>query len=116
MDRFLYALGILHVGQETAKTLAKKFQSRVSTLGIKEVANFFEKISLEELKEISDIGEKVASSIKEWFSNKRNQKFLEKLNQAGIKASPFARKNLGSIGGVKYLFDRHSSINVSSTG
>ncbi len=100
LDRFLYALGILHVGQETAKTLAKKFQSRVSTLGIKEVANFFEKISLEELKEISDIGEKVASSIKEWFSNKRNQKFLEKLNQAGIKLLPLQEKTSGVLAGL----------------
>jgi len=79
--RFIYALGILQVGEETAVALARYFP--VSR--IKELIKKYRSLSLENLQEIPDVGPKVAQSIYNWFYNERNIKFLEKLEKFGIK-------------------------------
>ena len=69
----------MHVGEETAKSLAKKFQNSSSKINISCLAGFFEKISPEGLREISDIGPKVAQSIHSWFLEEKNRKLLKNL-------------------------------------
>ena len=69
LARFIYALGIRNVGEETAIDLAKYFQT----------LNQIKKAKLEDFEKILDIGPVVAKSIYEWFSEKENLKFLEKL-------------------------------------
>ncbi|MCD6528415.1 NAD-dependent DNA ligase LigA [bacterium] len=78
LARFIYALGIRHVGEETAIDLANYFGS----------LDKLKKASKEELKAIPDIGEIVAESIYNWFQNKRNQKLIHDLIRAGIKILP----------------------------
>lgn len=74
LSRFIYALGIRHVGEEMAITLAKHF----STLEkIKES-------SKEELEAVLDVGPKVAESIFEYFRNEENLELIEKLLKAGV--------------------------------
>jgi len=75
LSRFIYALGIRHVGEEMAVTLARKFGSLEK----------IEDVTQEELEAVEDIGPKVAESISEYFSNKDNQKFIKKLLSSGIK-------------------------------
>ena len=67
--RFLFALGILHVGEETANLLAKEF-GRLQNL---------EKTGVEELEKIEGIGSVVAQSIFEWFNDKHNKELLGRL-------------------------------------
>ncbi|MBI5786976.1 MAG: NAD-dependent DNA ligase LigA, partial [Candidatus Niyogibacteria bacterium] len=74
LDRFIFALGIPHVGSETALDLARKFGSLAR---LKEA-------KLDELNAIKDIGEVVARSIYQWFGNDRNQKLLEKFEKVGV--------------------------------
>jgi DNA ligase (NAD+) len=74
LERFLFGLGILQVGEETAIDLAKNFP------GLEKI----KKASIEGLKKIQDVGPKVAESIYKWFRDKRNLEFLEKLKKAGI--------------------------------
>ncbi|MBI4993783.1 NAD-dependent DNA ligase LigA [Candidatus Wolfebacteria bacterium] len=81
LQRFIYSLGILHIGEETASVLSKQFP--VSS--IKEFIKKYEALSLEDLQKIRDIGPKVAQSVYDWFLSQRNIKFLEKLDRAGIK-------------------------------
>lgn len=87
LSRFLYGLGIIHVGEETARLLAQKFgeSHRGETSSPEQMAHFFKYLSLEQLEEIPDIGPKVAESIHEWFKNDRNQKLLEKFEKAGVR-------------------------------
>jgi len=80
LPRFIYSLGILHIGEETALLLAKQYP--VSS--IKELIKKFQKLTIEDLQNIRDIGPKVAQSIYNWFREKRNIKFLEKLGKSGI--------------------------------
>jgi len=73
--RFIYALGIRHIGEETAIDLANHFKN------LKELGN----INKEELEKIENIGEVVTKSIYNWFQNKKNLKLLDKLKRAGVK-------------------------------
>ena len=75
LSRFIFALGIKHVGEETAVDLAKKFGT------LKKVRE----ATLEEFNAVPNIGEVVAKSLHEYFSDKHNQKLIDDLLQAGVK-------------------------------
>ena len=85
LPRFIYSLGILHVGEETSRLLAGKFRIQDMKLKMKDIILQSKKWTIEELQEIRDIGPKVAESIYSWFHNERNIKFLEKLDKVGVK-------------------------------
>ncbi len=85
LPRFLYALGILHIGEETALLLAKQVLISNSQFPIKEVIKKYEKLTIEDLQTIPDIGPKVAESIYSWFHEKHNIAYLEKLDKVGIQ-------------------------------
>jgi DNA ligase (NAD+) len=81
LARFLVALSIPHVGEETAEDIAEHFGT-------------LEKIkdaSIEQLFEVYGIGEKVAESVKSYFSDSVQQKFVEKLLQNGVEIKSEAR-------------------------
>ncbi len=71
LPRFIYALGIRNVGEETSQDLAEYFGSLEK----------IEKTDFDELQKIKDIGPVVAKSIEAWFVNERNKKLLEKLKK-----------------------------------
>ncbi|MBI3134673.1 MAG: NAD-dependent DNA ligase LigA [Bacteroidetes bacterium] len=73
-ERVLFAFGIRHVGETVAKKLARHFKS-VDKL---KAAGFDELISVDE------IGEKIAVSIQQFFSDEKNERILEKLKSNGI--------------------------------
>ncbi len=75
LSKLLYGLGIRHVGRNTAKLLAKRFAS------LDELA----KCSVEQLLAIHEIGDKVAESVVDYFSNPEKRFMLEKLQGAGVK-------------------------------
>ena len=75
LPRFIFALGIRNVGEETAHDLFEYIGSLEK----------LKRASLEGLQEITDIGPIVAKSIYFWFREKRNLGFLEKLKKVGIK-------------------------------
>ncbi|OIO46020.1 NAD-dependent DNA ligase LigA [bacterium (Candidatus Gribaldobacteria) CG10_big_fil_rev_8_21_14_0_10_37_21] len=85
LERFIYSLGILNVGLETSVLIAQKLKMKNEKLKIKEVANFYKELSLEALQSVEDIGPIVARSIYDWFGNKQNIVFLDKLDEAGVK-------------------------------
>ncbi|MDO8536920.1 MAG: NAD-dependent DNA ligase LigA, partial [bacterium] len=96
LARFIYSLGILHVGEETANVLSREiYNSQFSRprRGSPSAAIFkpthvlriFQKMSLEDLQKIPDVGPKVAQSIYDWFHESRSIKFLEKLEEVGVK-------------------------------
>ncbi|MFH1462753.1 MAG: NAD-dependent DNA ligase LigA [bacterium] len=73
--RFIYALGIRHVGEETAIALADYFGS----------VNQLKRAAKEELEEIPDVGKVVSESIYNWFQSEKNQKLLDDLLRVGVK-------------------------------
>jgi DNA ligase (NAD+) len=69
--RFLFALGIRHVGEQTAKDIAKHFQT-ISRL---------QNATHEELSHVEGVGEKVAESIRLYFSNDKSLRDIARLLQ-----------------------------------
>ncbi|MDD4930974.1 MAG: NAD-dependent DNA ligase LigA, partial [Candidatus Colwellbacteria bacterium] len=83
IERFIYSLGIIHVGEETAITLSTMFDEG-QIIEPRDIGHRFEKMAEEELLSLPDIGPKVAKSIKIWFSDEKNAKLLEDLSKAGV--------------------------------
>ena len=74
LGRFIYALGIRHVGEATAKELATHFGSIDGLLQASE----------EQLLEVADIGPVVARSLLDFFADPLNRELVEQLRAAGI--------------------------------
>ncbi len=77
LHKFIYALGIPHVGEETAFALAKKFHKLKN----------LRRASQEKLNAIPDIGSVVAKSIYEWFEKPYNSKLISKFEKAGVRVT-----------------------------
>jgi DNA ligase (NAD+) len=76
LERFIYALGIRHVGTQTAIDLAKRFESLESLATA----------TIDELKSVEGIGEVVAESVVAWFADEDNQALIKKFKQVGVEA------------------------------
>ena len=75
LERFIYSLGIRHIGLENAKLLSKHFVS------FSKFKNLSKKIDYEEILNIDGIGETQVSSVKNFFSNEANIKVLNELEK-----------------------------------
>jgi DNA ligase (NAD+) len=80
LDRFLFALGIDHVGATVAQLLADHYGA----------VEPMRDASEDELQEIKGVGPEVATSVHRFFSSARNRKVLDRLAQAGVR--PVAQK------------------------
>ena len=74
-ERVLFALGIRYVGETVAKKLAYSLHN----------IEALENASFEELKNIDEIGEKIAESIVNFFKEGKNKQLVDDLKQAGLK-------------------------------
>jgi DNA ligase (NAD+) len=81
LARFLWSLGIRHVGEGTANALAESFVSleKVRSAG------------LEALKEVPDIGDVVAESVHAYFKDARHQKEIDAMLKEGVTVEPLKR-------------------------
>jgi len=77
LARFLYALGILHVGEYAAKLLARHFR------GLEDLYN----VSPDRIAGIKQMGEKIARSVSDFFSDPENIRTLETLKSLGLEIS-----------------------------
>lgn len=111
LDRFLFSLGIRHIGEQTSQIIgrflqnkevpnelmkapSKREKAQTSLFGDEEVdADMFpipaimyamERTSLEELTSIEGLGDKVATSLYDWFGEDGNTEFLQKLFAKGV--------------------------------
>ncbi len=83
--KFIYAMGIKHVGEETAVDIGKKLLEYKNIKNPKEVIDIAKKLKIDQWQNIPNIGPKVAESVSEYFNDKNNLAFLKKLDKAGIK-------------------------------
>jgi DNA ligase (NAD+) len=75
LGRFLFALGIRHVGETTAKDLARHFGSLEALM----------RASVEQLLEVPDVGPIVAASVHAFFAQPHNREVVEQLLAAGVQ-------------------------------
>ena len=104
-ERVLFALGICFVGETVAKKIAKSFRD------IEEL----EDADLEKLKNIDEIGEKIAQSILVYFANPSNRELVNRLKAAGLQfyqkeedLSEYTDKLAGQSIVISGVFTHHS--------
>ncbi|MFN3565762.1 MAG: helix-hairpin-helix domain-containing protein, partial [Burkholderiaceae bacterium] len=84
LERFIYALGIRHVGESTARDLARHFGSLDALMAADEAA----------LLEVPDVGPVVAASIARFFAEPHNREVIAQLRAAGVhwREGPAAKR------------------------
>ncbi len=124
LERFIFALGIRHIGLENAKLISKHYVSFLKFQNLSKTKNY------QDLLNIDGIGETQVSSIKSFFANQINLKVLDELskilliNNAVTKEQNGLLKNksflvTGKLNGisraeVKSLIEENSGITVST--
>ncbi len=92
LPRFIYGLGIRHVGVQTAIDLATHLHS------LDKLANS----SIDDLAQIEGIGEVVAEAIAEWFEEPLNKLLIEKFKKVGVQPKP-AEQVTGPLTGKSFV-------------
>ena len=91
LERFLYGLGIRHIGAQTAIDLANHFES-IERLAL---------ATIDELREVDGVGEIVAESVVAWFADEDNMKLLQKFADLGV--APQFNKKSGRLVGQSFV-------------
>jgi len=95
LDRFLYALGIRHVGQRIAQILAEHFKG----------LDALKKADVEDLKRIAEIGPEIARSVADFFARRANRAVLDRLKDSGVEVQPMpAGEKSQPLKGKKFVF------------
>ena len=109
LDKFIFSIGIRHIGQENAKTLANFFKKSVK---FSELFNSSKrKEILKNLDALDGIGETQVKSVEDFFSNKKNAEIIQNLINAlkikdyekKIKSGKLSNKNIMFTGGFKKM-------------
>lgn len=104
LSRFIYGLGILNVGEETARLLAQTATDLGSKISKPEdLWNLFQKFSLDELQELPDVGPKVAESIINWFKDESNGRLLGKMSKFGVELMSEKKLDNGKLAGKSFV-------------
>ncbi|HPD56964.1 MAG TPA: NAD-dependent DNA ligase LigA [Smithellaceae bacterium] len=94
LDKFIYALGIRHVGERTAKLLAERFGS-IENLMTAEI---------EDLTAINEIGPEIAASIVEFFHEPKNKAVMKKFEKAGVIPQKKEISRNAPLAGKSFVF------------
>jgi len=127
LSRFIYGLGIRHVGEETAGLLAEKIGEKIEAddkkiltnqadalkdkrenLSISKLIKYFQKFELTDLEKMSDVGPIVARSIYDFWRAETNLKRLVKFSSNGVslkidKAGALASAGFGKFSGKSFV-------------
>ena len=82
LERLIFGLGIPHVGAKTAKVLAMKFENIDSLINA----------TVDDLVKIPDIGEIIAKSVIDFFTDNHNKAIIEELKELGINMTYLGQK------------------------
>lgn len=94
LDRFLYALGIRHVGRHLARVLAEKYGSLES----------LEKAGYEDLLSTQEVGPEIAESVHNFFKQPENIRILERLHGAGVHVRGVEKPRQMPLQGKTFVF------------
>jgi DNA ligase (NAD+) len=94
LDRLIFALGIRHVGEQTAKRLTQRYATLEDLMAA----------TSEELQTIRDIGPEVAASIANFFREPANLRVIEKLRSGGVTPRETERLQAAPLAGKTFVF------------
>lgn len=96
LARFIYGLGIRHIGIQTAIDLAAHFKT----------LDKLSKATIDELSQVEGIGEVVAEAVVEWFAEPRDKKLLDKFHGLGVEPEKAKEVN-GPLSGKSFVVTGH---------
>lgn len=91
LERFIFGLGIRHIGAQTAADLANRFRSIES----------LSHATIDQLKSVEGVGTVVAESIVAWFSDHDNERLLKKFSSLGVQ--PVFERKSGKLSGTRFV-------------
>ena len=104
-ERVLYAIGIRHVGETTAKKIARKIKSMDALMYASE----------EELLQVGEVGEVIAKSIVKFFADEQNKSIISRLKHYGLQfelSEELMQSTTDKLGGQSFVisgvFQKHS--------
>ncbi len=104
LSRFLYSLGILHVGEETSRLLAAMVVDGEGEIKKPvDVLDFFEDVTVEDFESIDGVGKVMARSIKSWFGKEKNKKLLRRLSKTGVRLKVEVNVEGGKLNGKRFV-------------
>ena len=127
LDRFIYALGIRYLGEQGSSELAQYILGRENHpahYSIEKFLHFIKKLSIEELNNLEGIGEKVATSLYDYFQNTKHIELIEKLARHGIeieiatpkKQTPVLGKSFVLTGTLSQMSRNEAKDRIKSLG
>ncbi|HEV2113158.1 MAG TPA: NAD-dependent DNA ligase LigA [Terriglobales bacterium] len=93
LNRVILGLGIRFVGERTAELLAEHFGSMDALIAANE----------EELQQVNEVGPRVAEAIREFFSESRNLKLVERLRKAGLRMTAERKQRGTKLAGKSFV-------------
>ena len=94
LSKFLFALGIRHVGEHISEVLARRYPR---------LEDLFQ-LSEEELQEVEEVGPEVAASVVHFFRDRRNEESIGRLKRAGVKPIEPRIKGKEKLAGKVFVF------------
>ncbi|MEO5949273.1 MAG: NAD-dependent DNA ligase LigA [Candidatus Saccharimonas sp.] len=91
LERFVYGLGIRHVGVQTAIDLVAAFGS----------LDALSRATIEQLEAVDGVGTVIAESIIAWFADEDNVALLQKFTRLGV--APHFERKTGKLSGIKFV-------------
>jgi DNA ligase (NAD+) len=91
LQRFVYGLGIRHVGVQTAIDLVHRFGS----------LHALQHATIDQLKAVDGVGEVVAESVAAWFADEDNEQLLTKFDE--LRVVPYVEQNSGKLAGSHFV-------------
>lgn len=104
LPRFIYALGILHIGEENAKLLAHFLKQRKEIRKPTDLLEAVSNLKPIHFSSISGFGEKVSQSVYEWFQDEKNKKLLKDLTEVDIEIIEEEMKGPQPLKGQVFAF------------
>jgi DNA ligase (NAD+) len=94
LSKFLYSLGVRHVGEHISELLVRHFLR---------LEDFF-RPSEEDLMKVEEVGPEVAASVVQFFRDKKNRESIDRLKKAGVKVIEPKAKERGKLAGKVFVF------------
>jgi DNA ligase (NAD+) len=94
LAKFLFALGIRHVGEHISEVLARRFPHLDDLFHLSE----------EDLRKVEEVGPEVAASVVHFFKDRKNRESIERLKKAGVRVIEPRVKEKGKLAGKVFIF------------
>ncbi len=103
LDKFLFALGIRYLGEQGSYDFAKYIIRKKEIFSILDLLEIVKSFSLEEMKNIEGVGEKIGDELYEWLNNEKNEKLLEDLYRVGVILEISNLTSTGKLKGKSFV-------------